>query len=170
MKFRKYVAALCAAVMVLACAGCGGDSAKVIPLNDEEKDIVAQMGEDVTVVTDEEWADTLTEIQAHPDVFNGEAYQLEGVYHKADTINGVETSTVSRTLVHGSEKTVCAIPLRERIDKDLPDGAWIRMTGFVQIAEYGGEAVSELMVVAVETLAEAGAAELTWNGSSHNHT
>lgn len=167
MNMRRFAALLCA-VLLTVLAGCS-QSAKTIPLTDKEKDILAQMGDDVVAVSDEDWAETVTELQYHCDAFTGQVYQLEGIFRASQEINGVEAPYVYRTLVNGGEKTETGLPLAY-LTKELPDGAWVRVSAIINGGEYGGETLTTLEVVAVETLAKAGQAELTWSGSAHNHS
>lgn len=167
MKLKRFAAAVCACIF-LASAGCG-KTAKPITLTDREQNILDQMGDDVHPVSDGVWAETISELQAHCEEFTGEVYQLEGIFRASMTINGVDTPYVYRTLVNGGEKTETGMPLAYQI-KEVPDGAWVRVTAIINGADYGGETLTTLEVVAIETMAEAGAAELTWDGPSHNHS
>ena len=170
MRLKQFTAVVCACLL-LALAGCGEPAAEatVIPLDDRERNILDLMGDDVHPVSNEIWGETVSELQAHCDDFTGEVYQLEGIYRASMLINGVDTPYVYRTMVNGGEKTELGMPM-SYLTKELPDGAWIRVTAIINGGDYGGSTLTTLEVVAIETLAEAGAAELTWNGPSHSHT
>lgn len=175
-------------ICVLAClllSACGGSKDKVasdstqnaaanskdtendeatLSLTEEEEDILEQMGEDVNVVTDETYAETVTELVYHVGSFSGQVYQLQGVY---SVENGA--SYVSRTLEHDGEETFCGLPL-EYLEKEIPDGSWVEVTGIVGESEIDGSEVTVLQVVAIEVLEEQGEETLPWDGAaSHQH-
>ena len=157
----------CCALLLASLVGCGEQKAQAIPLTEEETSLLAAMGGDIKTVGDEEYAAAVTELQAHPDAFSGQVYQLEGVY-SAETLNGTETPFVSRTLVHDGEKTQCGLPLRY-LEKELPEGSWVRVTGIINTGDFSGQTGTVMEVVAVEALEKAGAAQLDWDGVGHRH-
>lgn len=132
-------------------------------LTDEEKEILEMMGEDIIIVSEEEYASVVSELQFHTGEFNGKVYQFEGVF----TADG-DTSRISRTLVHDGEKTECGLPLAY-LTKEIESGSWVRVTGIVNAGEADGETKNVLEVVAIEVLAEEGKAELEWDGAAHQH-
>lgn len=164
---KRTLLLLCCALLLSSLAGCGGAGDGTIPLTDEESEILEMMGEDVHIITDEDYAAAVTELQAHTDAFSGQVYQLEGVYTTV-TLNGVETPYVYRTLVHDEEETICGLPLKY-LEKELPDGAWARVTAIINGGDFDGETRTVMEVVAVETLAETGQAQLEWDGVGHHH-
>lgn len=169
MKLKRFTAAVCACLLLML-AGCGEPAAEttVVPLTDREQNILDQMGDDVHPVADVVWGETVSELQAHCDEFTGEVYQLEGIFRASMTLNGVDTPYVYRTMVNGGEKTELGMPLKY-LTKELEDGVWVRVTAIINGSEYGDKTLTTLEIVAIETLAEAGEAELTWSGSSHDH-
>ena len=136
---------------------------QAISLTEEEQKILEMMGEDVIAVTDEDYASVVEELQYHTGEFNGKVYQLEGTYSQDSS-----ASFVSRTLVHDGEETTCGLPL-VFLEKEIEDGAWIRITGIVNEGEVKGQTVNVLEVVAIEVLQEEGKAVLEWDGSAHEH-
>lgn len=170
MKLKRFTAAVCACFLLAALTGCGKEAVQTeVPLTDREQNILDQMGDDVHPVDDGAWGETVSELQAHCDEFTGEVYQLEGIFRASMTINGVDTPYVYRTMVNGGEKTELGMPLKY-LTKELADGAWVRVTAIINGSEYGDETLTTLEVVAIETLAEAGTAELTWSGPDHVHS
>lgn len=123
-----------------------------VAMTEEEKDLVAALKEDTTTLTDTDYAAQVTDILANTADQTGKVYELEGVLG----IDG-ETKTVYRTLVKGGEKTVLALPLRYA-DKDIGAGAWVHVVGVIAADDSGA---SVLDVVAMESLAKAGNAELS---------
>lgn len=135
-----------------------------VPLTDEEKDILEQMGEDIIVVTEDDYAEVVEELQYHTGEFNGKVYQLEGLY----TAEADGVPYVSRTLINDGEKTVCGLPIAY-LEKEIETDSWVRVTGIVNEGEVDKETVNVLEVVAIEVLAERGNAELEWDGAAHQH-
>ncbi len=157
----------CCALLLFSLVGCGGQKAQAIPLTEEETALLEAMGGDINAVEDQDYAAAVTELLAHPDAFSGQVYQLEGVY-STEKLNGTETPFVSRTLVHDGEQTQCGLPLRY-LEKDLPDGAWVRVTAIINTGDFSGQPSAVMEVVAVEALEKAGAAQLDWDGVGHQH-
>jgi uncharacterized membrane protein YcgQ (UPF0703/DUF1980 family) len=137
--------------------GCGNNG--TVALTKEETKILKMMGEDVHIVTDDDYPVVVTELQDHTDDFSGQVYQLEGVY-TTTTVNGVESPYVYRILLHDGEETECGLPLKY-LEKDLPDGAWIRVSGIVNRGEFQDQSCTVMEVVAVESLKNTGQVELT---------
>ncbi len=186
MKLKKIVLLLFTALFLISCAACTPKSEanpnetpevstpseteeklEAIPLSEEEQRILKEMGEDVQSVSEEDFGNTVTELVFHGEDFVGQVFQMEGLY-TVTAVNQVETPFVSRTMVNGQEKTVCGLPLKY-LEKDLSDGAWIRVTGIINTADFEGETATVLEVVAVEALETPGQAELSWTGPAHQH-
>ena len=165
---KRITIVFCSALLVFTFAGCGSENAaEPIPLTSEEAELLEAMGDDVNVITDDVYSNAVIELQAHPGSFSGQVYQLEGVY-TTSTINGVETPYVYRTLVHDGEETTCGLPLKY-LEKDIPDGAWIRVTAIIGTDDYNGDILTVMEVVAVEALETAGQAQLEWDGIGHQN-
>ena len=146
-------------------AACGGGKKnEPVALDQDEKELLELIGEDIHVVTDDDYARTVSELAYHTGEYSGEVYQLEGIY-------GVENgaSSVSRTLVDGENKTVCGLPLRY-VQKEIDAGSWVKVTGVVNTDEESGTEQNVLEVVAIESLPEGGQTELPWeSGGAHQH-
>lgn len=167
MKLKQITSIICSALLVLAIAGCSSENSNSIPLTDDESEVLEAMGDDVNVITDDDYSGIVIELQAHPGNFSGQVYQLEGVY-TTGSVNGMDTPFVYRTLIHDGEETTCGLPLKY-LEKEIPDGAWIRVTAIIGTEDYGGETCTVMEVVAVEALAKAGQSQLEWDGVGHQH-
>ncbi|WP_322199590.1 hypothetical protein [Acutalibacter intestini] len=169
MNGKRFVAMLFSALfLLLVCTACHTENAaEVIPLTSEEKDILSQMGEDIHVVSDEDFPQIVPEIIAHCADYTGQVYQMEGFY-TVENVNGEESPYFYRTLVNNGEKTICELPMKY-LEKELPLGAWVRVTAIINFSDLGGEEFATLEVVAVESLAMPKKTELPWNGPSHEH-
>ena len=172
---KRLTAILLCIVLVVCLTACGqskpagttaGGSETSAPqgpvaMTDEEKDVVSVLKEDTTTLTDDDYITQVAEILYHTADQTGKVYELEGVLG----VDG-ENKTLYRTLVNGSEKTQLALPLRYA-DKDIAAGARIHVVGVVAADDSGA---SVLDVVAMESLAKAGNAELSWAGGElHQH-
>lgn len=166
---KKLIAILLSLVLTLALTACGtAESVQTaqpvvatVPLTQEESGILEAMGEDVNVIANEDYIHTVAELLYHGDSFSGQVYQLEGSLRKSD-----EGVFVYRNLVHDGEKTELGLPLRN-LEKDVPDGAWVQLTGIVAVDEDGN---TVLDVVAIVVPAEVGEVDMDWAGGElHQH-
>ena len=176
--FKRFV---CTFLCVLLCVSCcpwgvnatesttsdGGDhpAYKEVPLTDEELFILEAMGSDVHVVSDENYVETVSELIYHASEFSGTVYQLEGLY----SLEG-DTATVYRILVSDEHSLILGVPLRY-VNKEIEDGAWVRVTGIVAVDEAeDGTSSMVFDVVAIEALPAFGQTTFQWDGSSvHQH-
>jgi len=148
-----------------AAATSGSEAAyEAVALTQEEQSILDAMGSDVHVVSDEAYIETVAEMMYHTSEYAGQVYQLEGVL----SIDG-DSVQLYRTLVNGSETKTLGLPLRY-LEKDIANGSWVRVTAIVAQDETEGQSSTVLDIAAIESLAEVGQAELTWDGSDiHRH-
>lgn len=184
---KKWKALICALAMSVCFAACGDDAAKQsskptkeagneteteaavdedVSLTEEEKKIIEEMGDDVQIISEADYPATVTELSYHVGEYDGQVFQLEGIY-TTETFEG-GYPYVYRVLNNNGEKTNCGLAM-EYIEKEIPEGAWVRVTAIVSSAEINGVSSTVLQVVAIETLSNAGNAELTWDGSEHGH-
>lgn len=168
--FKKFVCAvLCLALClpITACAEQKTDTpepSETVALTEEEQGILEAIGSDIHVVAEEDYISTIAEMIYHTAEYAGQVYQLEGVL----SVEG-DSVQLYRTLVSEEETLVLGLPLRY-LEKDIADGAWVRVTAIVSQDESGEEPTAVLDVVAIESLAEAGQAELAWDGGEiHQH-
>lgn len=175
--FKRMICVFLCGLLCLPLAACGGNAETTstsagdrqvtyeeVPLTEEEKSILEAMGSDVNIIANEDYRTTVSELIYHTSSFVGTVYQLEGVF----SLDGEEAS-VFRTLVNGEQTQILGLPLRY-LEKEIDNGAWIRVTGIVAEGERNGETGTVLDVVAIETLPEYGQANLQWDGSSiHQH-
>lgn len=168
---KKLTALFCIVFALLMCAACSGDQDQVqyeeIPLTADEAELIELFGEDLQIVSEENYASVVTELAAHVGEYSGQVFQIAGVL-KTTMINGVETRFVYRTLNNSGEKTECGLPLKY-LEKDIQDGSWVVVTAIINTEDYNGSVQTVMEVVAVEAPAQAGNVELEWNGSEHNH-
>ena len=142
----------------------GKTNENCIPLNEEEKQLLDAVNEDIKEVTDENYIETLVELISHTEEFSGQLYQMEGMYVLDDGI-----PYLSRDLVNGGEVTALALPL-VYMTKEMTMGAWVKVTGIINEGEIEGEKRTVLEVIAIESLPETGQAELQWDGKfKHQH-
>ena len=56
LKLKRITSVICSALLVLAIVGCSSDNFEPIPLTDDETEILAAMGDDVNVITDDDYS------------------------------------------------------------------------------------------------------------------
>lgn len=170
LMMKRVLSAVLSVVLILSLAACGEKAADgfkteqvdydAVLLTEEEKGILEAMGSDVNVVSDESYVSTVSELIYHTADYVGSVYQLEGVI----SVDG-ENVSVYRTLVNGDETQQLGLPLRY-MEKEIVDGAWVRVTGVIASGENG----TVLDVVAIEAPEEYGQTEFQWDGSDvHQH-
>lgn len=172
--FKKVVCAVLCLALCMPIAACAekwtkaseptNAAAETVALTDEEKGILEAIGSDIHVVSDEDYIKTVAEMMYHTADYAGQVYQLEGILSvKEDSIQ------LYRTLVSEDETMTLGLPMRY-LEKDIADGSWVRVTAIAAQDDSGEEPIAVLDVVAIESLAEAGQAELAWDGSEiHQH-
>ena len=170
---RKSILIAVSAVLCFSMAACSkketGKNEKTtkntyqIPLNEDEKELLDAVDEDIHVVTDDNYIDTLVELISHTDEYSGQIYQIEGTF-----TNDGEVPYVSRELVSDEEKAVLGLPLMY-LTKDMQLSTWVRVTGIVNEGEVGGESQTVLEVIAIESIPETGQAQLPWEGNFEHH-
>ena len=185
LKTKQIALALCMVLLIVLIAGCNSGRTEPIPLTEsplvsekepvaripltaEEESILEIMGDDVNRISEEDYSHAIFELQAHPDSFSGQVYQLEGIYSSAFNMNGQETPFVYRALVHNGEESVCGLPLKY-MEKEIPDNTWIRVTAIIGTETFGDGEGTVLEVVAVETMDSVGQSPLEWDGVGHHH-
>ncbi len=165
---KRFILFICA-VLLLLCTSCSSDtptSTKVVTLDSDEQLVLDAMGDDIKIVSEEDYPITVTELVAHTASYTGQVYQIEGIFTMAHFNDG--NPFVYRTLINGNTKTIAGLPLKF-LTKEIDEGSWVRVTGIINEGTVDGTKLTVLEVVAIETVGERGNAELTWSGSSHNH-
>jgi len=170
MKIKFFTILLCI-VLCINLAGCGGAPADEptvsfdsVPLTAEEQEIIEIMGDDINVISDEDYIHMVSELIYHGASLSGQVFQLEGTL----AIDG-ESMVLYRNLVHGSETATLGIPLRY-LEKEIQSGAWVKVVGIVSVAEVDGQQMTVLDIAAIEGLAMPGKMDLEWDGgNTHQH-
>lgn len=108
-------------------------------------ELLEALGDEVHVVTDEDYIKMVKEFQEHTEAYAGQIYQLEGAFA---TQNGAPC--IARTVVDGNEKTTSSMPLKY-LTQELEEGTWIRVTGIVNEGEIEGKSMPLLEAIVVET-------------------
>ncbi len=170
--FKKVVCAVICLALCMPIAACAEKqteettkaASEAVALTEEEQGILEAIGSDIHVVSDEDYIKTVAEMMYHTAEYAGQVYQLEGILSvKEDSIQ------LCRTLVSEDETMTLGLPMRY-LEKEIADGSWVRVTAIVAQDDSGEEPVAVLDVVAIESLTEAGQAEMAWDGSEiHQH-
>lgn len=119
-----------------------------------DEELLELVDEDIHVVTDDDYIETINDIKKNTDKYSGQLYQIEGTWVEKDG-----TSYISRTVVDGEDKKELSLPL-VYMNKDLEEGAWIKVTGVINTGEVDKKTVAVLEAVVVEPLETQGQAEL----------
>lgn len=136
---------------------------ETVSLSSEEMELIEAIGSDLEIVTESDYADTVTEMVYHTDSFMGRVFQIEGIY--SSELNEDSTPYIYRKLINNGVETVCGLPLAY-MEKDIPDDSWVRAFGIIN-KDNTGRTIFE--IIAIESLAEDGQRTLEWNGGLHNH-
>ena len=111
-----------------------------------DKELLDALGDDINIVADDAFEQTVSAFSENIDEFAGQLYQLEGTY----TIDN-ENSYISKTSADNGDGTVSRLPLIY-VTKEPEDGEKIRVTGVVNEGEIDGKTVAVLEVVVIELL------------------
>lgn len=170
--FKKFVCAVICLALCMPFAACADEAAsgstnvgtEAVALTEEEQGILEAIGSDIHVVPDEDYIKTVAEIMYHTAEYAGQVFQLEGVLCVEE--DGIQ---LYRTLVSENETMTLGLPMRY-LEKEIADGSWVRVTAIVDQDETAEQSTAILDIVAIESLAEAGEAELAWDGAEiHQH-
>lgn len=163
---KKFLITVLIILSLLTISACKENTpVSTISLSQEEIEIIEAIGEDLEIISEEDYPETVTEMIHHTNLYEGRVVQIEGVY--SENINDA-TPYVYRILSHNKMETTCGLPLLY-VEKDIPENAWVRVYAIVNKGKIDDKDATVLEVIAVETLAEGGQKTLEWNGSSHNH-
>ena len=124
-----------------------GSVADMEPLLDPgatDEELLEVLKEETTVVADADYAAMLRSFQEDTNDHVGQIYQLEGAYVVEDGV-----PYLSRTAVDGEEREPCRIPLKY-IMEEPEEGAWIRVTGILNLGEVGAKVVPLLEVAVLQ--------------------
>ena len=166
---KRTMVLLAAVLLCLSLCACGRSAEVTTPEIDpaaysaDEEDSIAAFGDDLVEITDDTFAETVSEMIAHVGEFTGIPYRMTGVYK---TIDGM--AYLTRTVRIGGEETELALPL-QLLMKEYSDGDVIEVVGIASTAEIGGETQSTLDVIAVKALEGTELAVPEWDGEGHDH-
>lgn len=184
IKYTKFIVIVLSVVMILMlCSACSDKKDPVdvsetantesvvsdidpVELSKEDKELLEIMASDIIVVDDASFASTVTEMMYHVGEYNGQVFQIEGVF--TTQLDEAGNAYVYRNLVNGSETTVAALPI-VYLGVDVAEGSWVRVTAVIGTGEINEVQATVLELITIEN-AEPGIAELTWSGSEHTHS
>lgn len=120
-----------------------------------DEELLGALGDEVNVVTDDNYIEMVTDFKEHVEAHSGKIYQIEGTYHVE---NGVPY--VARIIVDGDSRTVTGVPLKY-LTSEPEEGEWIQVTGVINEGEVEGEKTALLEVVILQSLEAQGQAEIS---------
>ncbi len=119
------------------------ESQKSQTMTDEE--LLAALGDNINVVTDDAYAETVKAFLESTDDYAGKIYQLSGAFVKEGETPYLTSNT--------GEDAEIRIPLKCLVEEPQT-GSKVRVTGIVNYGDVDGESVPVLDVAVIETLAE----------------
>ena len=167
---KKTITVFAALLLCLSLAACTGSapapsepSVDPAAYSANEEESISIVSDDLIVVTDETFAETVVELVAHTGMFDGIPYQMQGVFKRIDG-----TPCLTRILRNGGEETEIALPLA-LLYKEYTDGEWIEAVGIAATGEINGVNQTVLDLIAVKALPQSGNSVLDWDGDAHHH-
>ena len=123
-------------------------------LSSDEIKLLEAVKDDIRVVYETEYVYTVTELQAHAHEYEGQIFQLEGVY--SEKFGHGETPCVYRSVMSDGRELIYPM-LITGFSKKIEEGSWIRVTGILdsKADDHGHENVV-LDVLAIEILSTEG--------------
>lgn len=113
-----------------------------------DEELLGVLGDDVHIVTDDAFEETVAAFSEHIEEYAGQLYQLEGIY----TVDG-ENPYITKAVGDGGNGSESRLLLKY-MTKDPEEGARIRVTGVINPDDTNGDPVTALEVVVIELLDE----------------
>ncbi len=162
MNFRKIFILICAVCLLFAAAACdnvGSGGTEELTLSDEDKELLEKVGDDLYIVDDENYVDTVLDFEKNGAALAGGIYSIEGlVTHKSS--DGEGTAFLYRNYNDGETVSELGVEVRY-LPEEVKDGDFIKMTGILSEVTHEGHSHIYLDVVTVETPRVHGSETLT---------
>ena len=139
-------------LIVSSCVSCQKQYGET--LTAEEIELLKAVEDDIQVVHEPEYVSTLTVLQSHSHDYEGQIFQLEGVY--SEKYGHGETPCVYRSVMMEGDEWIYSM-LITGFNKEISEGSWIRVTGILSNkADDHGHTNVVLDVLAIEVLSSEG--------------
>lgn len=149
---KSFLAIIFSVLLLLSCVSCQkkyGDT-----LTSDEIEILKAVEDDIQVIHEAEFANTVTLLKAHAHDYEGQIFQLEGVY--STEYGHGDFPCVYRTAIKEGRELVYSM-LLTGFSKEIEEGNWIRVTGILDSkSDDHGHANVVLDVLAIEILSQEG--------------
>lgn len=138
---------------VSSCVSCKKDEYGDT-LTADEIELLEAVKDDIQVVYETEYVSVVTTLQSHAHDYEGQIFQLEGVY--SETFGHGETPCVYRSVMSGERELIYPM-LITGFSKKIEEGSWIRVTGILDSKpDDHGHENTVLDVLAIEILSPEG--------------
>ena len=166
MRYKKIIALFLCVLLSFSLISCSSRDPQEMPAGTSEEtenqepllgpdatdeDLLELLGDDVHVVTEDEYMETLKDIKENTGEYAGQIYQMEGFFIK-DGDNPYLGASADGGKAEGS------LPLTY-MTQEPAEGSRVRITGIVNQGEVDEETVAVLEVLVVENLEELKEAE-----------
>lgn len=158
MKFRRLLILFCIGCLLFSTAACGKKEEGGFTLSDEDKALLEQVKDDINLVSDENYVETISSFNTDGASLVGTLYQIEGLISYKD-IDGEETAFLYRNYTGGAEPSELGVALRYLPEK-IEEGDWVKITGILAAIGHDDHQHIYLDVVTVETPKEHGSETL----------
>ena len=156
MKCKRILVLLCVGCLLLTTAACGETDGKRITLSDEDVALLEEVKDDITVVNDDNYVETVSSFNSNSASLAGHFFQIEGLIRYEET-DSEETAFLYRNYEGETGTSELGVALRYLPEK-LEEGDWIRVTGILAVTEHDGHVHPYLDVVTLETPEHSGSA------------
>lgn len=154
MKFRRLLILFCIGCLLLSTAACGKKEDGEFTLSDEDIALLEKVKDDINVVSDENYVETINAFHTNSATLAGSLYQIEGLISYKD-IDGEETAFLYRNHTEGAETSELGVALRYLPEK-IKEGDWVKITGILTAVGHDDHQHTYLDVVTIETPKEHG--------------
>lgn len=151
---KSFLVIVVLALLVSCCVSCQKQYGET--LTSEEIELLKAIENDIQVVYEPEYVNTVTLLKEHTHDYEGQIFQMEGVYSLK--YGHGETPCVYRSVMIEGQEWIYSM-LISGVTKTVEEGNWIRVTGILSNkADDHGHSNVVLDVLAIEILSQEGTA------------
>lgn len=149
---KSFLAIVLLILTVFNCVSCQKEYGET--LTSREIELLKAVEKDIQVVYEPEFVSTVTTLQSHAHDYEGQIFQLEGVY--STKYGHGDIPCVYRSVMNEGREYIYTM-LITGFSKEIADGSWIRVTGILNSkADDHGHSNVVLDVLAIEILSQEG--------------
>lgn len=159
MKRNRWKLAVLILTVLFALTACSGKEEGAISLSEEDKELLSEVEEDIHVISDDNYVETMTAINEDAEQVKYQLLQVEGMV-KFVQVHDEEAPFLYRNYEKDGEKSELGVMLRY-LSEEVEEGDWLRVTGIVTTVEDEGHEHTYFDVVTVETPVKHGSETLS---------